>query len=495
VTPSYRGKPGELSLTAGVCVALVLSASAGVATSAAAPVPVAGSTTISRSAGPASVTDSPEWGRVWTLVRSTGLSSPRVVTTTHRTTVVWAQSRYVDGESSFRLSAMDLSAGGDPIPVTIARGQQLVSYSDDSKPQGLQVAADRAGNVTVVWADDRRSDGGSANHVVRAVHRPTRGEWSRPVNLLNTSPIAEPKLAVSPSGAAVVMWSVRGGVEVVHRPAGGDWQLPSQLRHTGLSFNRSIEIDNRGVGTYLYAKRRIIARRLIANGTRWTDETYLTRAGQLHNLGDVAVNGAGKAVAVWDHSWGGHATSKTRVESRQRQPGGSWQRMTPVSKGTRPSQDGPTLHPVVALDRRGRAAATWFEASGTWTHRVQVRRTARDGSWRRVRTLATDAIMNWDGPRLVSDRRGDVLVTWISRHDRRTRLQAAYRPLGGPWLSPKLVDRPIGPRYGGSWSSAVREGGEGAAIVWVTKNDRRIMLRELVASGSLREPEDSEPGR
>ena len=187
------------------------------------------------------------------------------------------------------------------------------------------------GAATAIWS---RSNG--SNLIVQAADRSPGAPWSTPIDVsgLGRSATA-PHLAIDPVGDAVAVWSRANGggttvVQAASRAAGGTWEAP---------------VDVSAPGGIVAAPQ-------------------------------VAINAAGKAVAVWSFS---NATP-TVVSGSTRAVGGTWLAPVLISElGVN------TKEPGVALDAEGNGLAVWSleNASGPI-----IQAAGLDGAPPQLRSLA-----------------------------------------------------------------------------------------------------------
>jgi hypothetical protein len=202
------------------------------------------------------------------------------------------------------LQSVFMLAGGTwQPPATV--GSELVAGSD--------FAIDGRGDAVAVW--DSWTEGFLSHRVVQAAFRPAGGEWQTPVDLSEDlsenwrwEPY-EPQVAIDEQGDALVVWSrgygESGGVMSGFKPSGGAWQAPVELSPPGTSDGDA----------------------------------------------QVAFDGQGNALAVWDGEDG-------TVQSESKPAGGAWQGPVDIGHGGGPQ---------VAFDERGDALAAWVGADGIQT--------------------------------------------------------------------------------------------------------------------------------
>lgn len=192
--------------------------------------------------------------------------------------------------------------------------------------------------------------------------------------------------------------------------------------------------------------------------------------------GDVAMDGDGRAVAVWRGTsrWGGTAGIVARVRSAT----GSWSGDQVLSP--------PEFDPQVAIGGDDRAVVVWRHhvPSGLFgTYEVQARTRSADGTLSAVQDLSAPGVDTWY-PRVAVDADGDALFVW----------QAKLDGSGGPWtlqararsadgtLSP--VQNVSLPGVDGLYPPQVAVDAQGNALV-VWHEDGGIHARARTAAGVL----------
>lgn len=360
--------------------------------------------------------DAPGWHPPVTL-SSRGAGLPDVaVDRAGNTTVVW--------QFGSRIEAVRRPAGGRwRDPVTIGRGGSPM------------VGADARGNVTVVW---------SGRQVLLAARRPVGGQWRRPVPIAfegRYGPSTPSEMAVSSRGAVVVVWSVptprRDRVIAAYRPAGGRWRAPAVAGSLGDVNHVQVAIDAGGrplvvfsglSSTGLYR----IAAAERAPGRGWLPQVtvFTGRPGEQEDWPDVAVDRRGNATTVWWHMVETADEWLEAVRASRRLAGQPWE--SPVELSTEPGG----VAPAVVMDRSGRSTAAWYQRDG------QLRSASRTlpGAWQPAVTVGGPGGGQPEDVRLVANPRGALLFSWQRYSSSGGRTEVAYRPSGGPWGPPTLLN-------------------------------------------------------
>lgn len=185
-------------------------------------------------------------------------------------------------------------------------------------------------------------------------------------------------------------------------------------------------------------------------GTTW-GAAQLISAGAAA-LPDLAVNGNGDALAVWQE---GAPGAPTAIAAALRPAGGAWQPAQVISAGSGQS----TWNPKPALDAAGNAAVGYLDG----TAMVVTRRPA-GGAWAPPETVSGTQAAYY--PAFAMSAGGDLLVAWLA-------LDAAgsgsiwqrTAPAGGSWTAAARLSAPA---ESANWPSAAYAGDGSVAVVgWV----------------------------
>jgi hypothetical protein len=228
-----------------------------------------------------------------------------------------------------------------------------------------KVSADGSGNAVAVW---RRSDG--SNNLIQSSRSSNGGlSWATPANLSESGQDADdPRIAVDGSGNAVAVWRRSDGnddiVQSSRLVAGGvSWSTPVNVSPAGIqSATPRIAVDGSGNAIAVWrladAGGTIIqSSRLAAGVVSWSTPVQLSISGFSSDNPQVAANGSGNVVAVWQQSNG--SNSIVRV-SQSTDGGASWTVPTNLSE---PGQS--AIHPEVVVDGAGNAIALWRRSDGS----------------------------------------------------------------------------------------------------------------------------------
>ena len=170
----------------------------------------------------------------------------------------------------------------------------------------------------------------------------------------------------------------------------------------------------------------------------WLTPTSLSATGQNATTAQVAVDGEGDSVAVWQI--GPDSMMNNEVEASVRPAGGTWQ-TTPTNLA---SCFFFATTPQIAVDPSGDAVAVWECAAQSSGGRVIDAATASGPAlrWSQPVQLSDSADINVEDPRVAIDAKGDATVTWVTLGSAATSfVQAAQRPAGGAWSKPVAISR------------------------------------------------------
>jgi len=276
---------------------------------------------------------------------------------------IW--QRTVIGEGT--VEAASRPAGGSwQAPATLS------SSSEPMHP--AEVALDAHGDATAVWEER-----GPVH--IDAATKHAGGEWQPKVTLSEPNS-NEPRVAVDGAGDAVAVWehfSEEEHIEAATRlAASAIWGSPVALTQSepskGEPGNQEAAIDSQGNVVVVWGRlhgavpplhETIEASVGRVSSSSWQPPVALSGpGGPTEEAPQVAVNGQGSAVVVWERSNGGNYTVEA---SSGLAASGSWQPAVPLSPAGQEA-----LGPQVALDAQGNAAAVWRGLDGKGSYIAQA---------------------------------------------------------------------------------------------------------------------------
>jgi hypothetical protein len=333
-----------------------------------------------------------------------------------------------------------------------------------------QVAIDDAGDAIVVWETYRLSGGGQCStcgpHLVSsgvwAALRRSGSAFGATVALAGPQrasgaeyQLAEPHLAMSSTGEAVLAWSDAAGAMAAFRPPGGEIRPPARAQPAGFAVH-SAAIAGDGQAFLADGTGRVAVRP--AGGTFGTPALLPGSASPYGPGALLAANAAGDVLAAYRGTRG--------AEVSRRSTGGGWSGPAVLT-----SVEGASERAVVLPDG-GMGTVTFAQSSGDpWLGgRVSllaatVRPDVPPGI-EQVNGVGFDADMTVDAG-LDMDGAGDAAVAF-NRSDGLLApgvAQLAYRPAAGPFATPGTLTPADVARHAEGDAADVAFGADGEMLV------------------------------
>jgi hypothetical protein len=300
-----------------------------------------------------------------------------------------------------------------------------------------QIAGDAAGNAVVVWMQDD----GTRNSILS--NRYVAGTGWGTDELIETEDLdAEyPQVAVDGSGNAVAVWMqsdlIRYNIWSNRYVAGTGWSA-AELIETGKGNAEYPQVAVDGVGNAVAVWQQY-------DGTRnniWSNR-YVPRTGwsaaeliETNNAGSaerpqVAVDDSGKFVAVWHQSDG---IQYTNIWSNRYVAGTGWETAKLVE-----THEGDALNPQVAVDGVGNAVVVWQQSDGTryniWSNRYVV-----GTGWSATELVETDNSRNASTPQIAVDVSGNAVAVWHQSDGTRSNIWSNHYVVGAGWATAELIE-------------------------------------------------------
>jgi len=353
---------------------------------------------------------------------------------------VWSAS---DGTNFIVQAAARAAGGGFGAPQDLSAAGQDAGFP--------QVAVDGQGNAIAVWS---RFDG--TNFIMQAAARaaasrrrrryftPKRGgSFGAPQDLSAAGQDAfNPQVAFDGQGNAIAVWHrLDAGTNTIVQAAaraaasrrrrryftpkrGGSFGAPQDLSAAGQSASFSeVAVDGRGNAIAVWRRfdgtNTIVQAAVRAAGGSFGAPQDLSAAGQKAGFPEVAVDGQGNAIAVWQRFDG----TNFIVQASVRAAGGSFGAPQDVSAAGQTAND-----PQVVVDGQGNAIAVWSRSNGT-NDIVQASVRAAGGSFgapQDVSAAGQDAHV----PQVAVDGQGNAIAVWSRSNGTNYIVQAAVRAAG-----------------------------------------------------------------
>lgn len=286
-----------------------------------------------------------------------------------------------------------------------------------------RIASDGVGNVVAAW---REVNGDQSS--IRAAFRQKGEAWGEVQQISAPAASTEsPEVAMDRLGNSVAVWHRSTGrdsvVQAAVRPAGGTWSGTHDLSAAGeAAFNADVALEAgrvTAVWTAMRERRSVVQSSSRTIAGPWEPAETVSAPGENSYAPVVAMDDRGGAVASWQRSDAGFLV----VQAAMRTSAGDWSAPEALS--------GPGRHatrPVIAMDANGNAVVGWVRYNGSWFAAQVAHRNAGE-SWAPPQNLSERG-GNAGGIDLKMNRRGDAVVTWV---------QGRLTTIGNLWSSFRLA--------------------------------------------------------
>jgi hypothetical protein len=368
------------------------------------------------------------------------VTRPRIaVAATGEAVAVW---RRFDGERSFIQAASRPRDGIWSAPTSISASRQGMHVAEP------QIAIAPSGEAVAVWGLQKFENKHEYPHrVIQAASRPPGGIWSAPATIstgVNTA--NEPQIAIDDAGEAVAVWRQFPFVESASRPPGGAWSAPSKLSEKRRSGDfPDLAINGAGEAVAVWdsydstGNAEIVQSASRPPGGAWSAPTNLSKVRQQAAFPEVAIDAASEAVVVWESNF-------VLIQSVSRPPGGRWSAVQNLSKV--PRRGGPfpiqeATDPQIAVNAAGEAVAVWGRLGLDAV--VQSASRSPGGTWSNPTNVSPKSAIGVE-PQVAVDASGGAVVVWrgIPRGWNDFIVQASSRPAGGAWSKPSDLSARVG---------------------------------------------------
>ena len=283
-------------------------------------------------------------------------------------------------------------------PVTLAPGIS----------PAVAIAAD--GRAVAVW-----EGGPGTAAILQASVRPPGGQWSAPVTL--ATDYGQPVIGIDGSGNAIAAWvAANGAIDTASLPAGGSWTAVTTLAARGQALNLAVNSTGAAIITWGTRSATVADSGTVLGGFATPVNVGPAPSypvGHTH----VALNDAGQAALAWAAGAANMAATRSA--------GGTWS--TPTQLSANP--DGPV---DVAIDGAGDAIAVFEQlqaAGSSYTAVAYTSKRPAGGTWAPPALLSVPGDNATVDSRAVADTAGTFVVAW---QDRTTQtLNVLTSPPGG----------------------------------------------------------------
>ncbi len=307
-------------------------------------------------------------------------------------------------------------------------GTPVFIQSNAAPEWAPQPVVDTSGNATVVWVGVDGVDYGIwANR-----YTPGAG-WGTP-ELIATGidQVRVPRLAVEPNGNVIVVGHQYDGSEfriwANRYTPGAGWGMPEFVASStgGNIYNPRVAVDPSGNAIVMWLQHDGVDYGIWANrytpGAGWGTPELI--AVDVDNWFQLAVDPNGNAIVMWDQydgvDWGTWANRYT--------PGAGWGTPVPIQS------NGYAGGAMLAVDPNGNAIAMWHQYDGSKHHIWANRYTPATGWGTPVSIQSNES--DATHPQIGVDRNGNAIVVWLQHDEPEHHIWAnRYTPATG-WGTP-----------------------------------------------------------
>jgi hypothetical protein len=270
-----------------------------------------------------------------------------------------------------------------------------------------------------------------------------------------------PRIGSDGAGNIVAVWRELTGenasIRAARRPAGGEWSSSAPISVPAPAAEApELAVDRLGNAVAVWHRSNgrdsVVQAAVRPAGGPWSPPQDVSPPGEQAFNADVAVE-AGRATVVW----AAMRNLRSVVRSSTRAISGAW---SPAETVSDPISN--AYEPRVAMDDRGSAVASWRWWDGAYLV-VQAAIRPLAGPWAAPETLSGTG-RDASRPRVAMDAAGNALVGWLRFDGSWTRGQVDYRPAGGGWEPPRNLSERSG-RTNGLQLALNRRGD--ALVVWI----------------------------
>lgn len=331
--------------------------------------------------------------------------------------------------SSVATGSIAVNAAGEELAAANVNGFSAVSVctSTDGQTWSAPFTVGQGASPAVALAPDGRAvaawEGGTPTATaIEASVRPPGGTWSAAVVVSTVGSPGAPLIGIDGSGNAVVAYvqAATGTIATASLRAGGSW-TPAQTLATGYGSGLDMAVNSGGSVILSWAAKGTAVGVYAASGTILGGLAAPVKVGLPPYPGgrtSVALNDAGQGAMVWAMGAGAANVAATRTAA------GTWS--TPVQLSA--NEAGPL---DVAIDGAGNAIAVFEQfvlAGGTYITPMFASTLPAGGSWA-APTLLSAPGDSAAGGHVVADSAGTFVVAWADTTTRT--LTALTRPPGG----------------------------------------------------------------
>lgn len=276
---------------------------------------------------------------------------------------------------------------------------------------------------------------------------------------------SSPRIASDGAGNVVTVWrelaDETASIRAATRSAGGEWSSSARISLPAAATEApELAMDRLGNAVAVWHRSNgrdsVVQAAVRPVGGAWSAPQDLSPAGEVAFNADVAVEAA-RATVVW----AAMRDFRSVVRSSARAISGAWSPAETASDSISNA-----YAPQVAMDDHGNAVASWQWWDGAYLV-IQAALRPLAGPWAAPETLSGTG-RDASRPRLAMGAEGNLVVGWLRFDGSWTLGQVAYRPAGGRWEPPHNLSERSGRTH--ALQLALNRRGD-AIVLWVQEGD------------------------
>ncbi|WP_288364025.1 hypothetical protein [uncultured Spongiibacter sp.] len=234
----------------------------------------------------------------------------------------------------------------------------------------------------------------------------------------NNGDAFQPKIAFDGAGNAIAVWRQQDGTYLNiyanrYTASTGSWGTEELIESgaNGHAVAPQIAVDGAGNAIAVWsqddgANYNIYANRYTASTGTWGTEELIESSSVANALSpQIAVDGNGNAIAVWQQSDG---NNESIYANRYTASTDSWGTAELIES----DHNGQAVQSQIAFDSAGNAIAVWSQSVGAYNNIYSNRYTLATG-WGGAELVATGNAGNATHPQIASDSNGNAIAVWL----------------------------------------------------------------------------------
>ena len=313
----------------------------------------------------------------------------------------------------------------------------LIETDNTGPAQFPRVGMDAAGNAIAVWLQSN----GTRNRVMASRFVAGTG-WSPPSPIDTGMRSAQlPRVAVDPAGNAIAVWYQaddtlnQNNIWTNRYAAGSGWGTPTILDSRGDRAAIAMDASGNAIATwrqYDGTSNNARANRYTAGAGWGTPTTIETEVGEVAVQPEVDLDDAGNAIAVWSQTDG----TRNNIWANRFVAGTGWGTAQLIET----TDAGTAAFPQVAVNGAGAAVAIWYQTNGTRYSAWANTFTPGGAGWGTATLIETDETGDVTATGIDLDESGNAVAVWGQSDGTRVNAWANRYVAGTGWGTAELIE-------------------------------------------------------